>query len=292
MDDATASSRVLERILNACKKFSAAIAKEEVRWAEQFDRNDTGRILDFYSKLNTLSNETSSQLHTPCVPVRLGWGSHFMSTTVILALRNDPILGDVMTDIVRAFELDLIWNMKGKAGDPKTRTVRLNTFPRSRRMVALENKAGAPFGWVTLSDPDVNPGDSFVDIDELTRLYRSQQSGGQPNGRARSERHGRSRERTPEPRETARDQRAKRDASRGLQSLQAQKPQTSVRIGQQVNAEVISNDRRTVVVRLINHQNEELRIQHPYYLRKKGETVKVKVQNVDDNTGRVTRVTL
>ena len=74
--------------------------------------------------------------------------------------------------------------------------------------------------------------------------------------------------------------------------MQSQKSQTSVRIGQQVNAEVISNDRRTVVVRLIDHQNEELRIQHPYYLRKKGETVKVKVQNVDDNTGRVTRVTL
>ena len=295
MDDTTASSRVLERILNACKKFSVAIAKEEVRWAQQFDRNDTGRILDFYSKLNTLSDETASQLHTPCVPVRLGWGSHFMSTTMLLALRNDPILGDVMTDIVRAFELDLIGNMKGKAGNPRTRTVRLDTFPRSRRMVALGDKAGLPFGWVTLSDPDMNPGDPFVDVDVLTRLYRSSQSqssGPSRQGSQRSGYGGHQQSTSFEPRETARDQRVKRDASRGLQSLQSQKPQTSVRIGQQVNAEVISNDRRTVVVRLIDHQNEELRIQHPYYLRKKGETVKVKVQNVDDNTGRVTRVTL
>ncbi len=274
MDNATASSRALERVLSACRMFSAAIAKEEVRWAKQFAENDTRRILDFYNQLDTLKN---------CVPVRLGWGSHFMSTTVVLALRNDPILGEVMTDIVRAFEVDLIWNMKGKAGNPKTRTVKLDTFPRSRRMATLGRSAGAPFGWVALSDPDAEPEEPLVDVDELTRLHRSSQS--QSSRRPQSSTSF-------EPRETARDQRVKRDASRDLQGLQSQKPQTSVHIGQQVNAEVISNDRRTVVVRLINHQNEELRIQHPYYLRKKGETVKVKVQNVDDNTGRVTRVTL
>ena len=99
MDNATTSSRALERVLSACRKFSAVIVKEEVRWAEQFDRNDTGRILSFYNRLNALSDS---------VPVRLGWGSHFMSTTVVLALRNDPILGEVMADIVRAFEVDLI----------------------------------------------------------------------------------------------------------------------------------------------------------------------------------------
>ncbi len=64
--------------------------------------------------------------------------------------------------------------------------------------------------------------------------------------------------------------------------------QTKVRKGQRVNAEVISYDGRTVVVRLIDNQNEEVQFQQiaPH---KSGVRVKVKVQGVD-NTGRVTRV--
>ena len=279
MDDATASSLTLKRILNACQTFSVAIVKEEVRWAEQFDRSDTGRILNFYNRLKALSD---------CVLVRLGWGSHFMSTTVLLALRDDPVLGEVMTDIVRAFELDLIWNRKGKSGHPRTRTVRLESFPRSRRMAALAGKAGAPFGWVALSDPAVEPGDPLVDVDELTRLYRSPQPqrGGQPHGRPQ---YGGRRERAP--RETARSQRERQAALRGLSTVRRQpKPQVKVREGQRVNAEVISNDDRTVAVRLIDNQNEEVKFQQSAYPHKPGAKVKVKVDRVDQRTGRITRV--
>ncbi len=285
MDNATASSRALERILNACKIFSSEIIKEEGRWAEQFEQNDTRRILSFYNGLRELSD---------CVPVRLGWGSHFMSTTVVLALRNDPILGEVMTDIVRAFEVDLIWNMKGKAGNPRTRTVRLDTFPRSRRMATLGRSAGAPFGWVALSDPAVELGEPLMDVDELTQLYRSSQSqsGGRPQERTqRSGRYGGHQQSTSfEPRETTRSQGAMREALRGLQSLQTGQSQASIREGQRVNAEVISNDGNNVRVRLIDNQNEELQMQRPAYPGKPGDRVKVKVQRVDNNTGRVTRV--
>ena len=279
MDDATASSRTLERILNACRTFSAAIVKEEVRWAEQFDRNDTGRILNFYNQLNALAD---------CVPVRLGWGSHFMSTTVLLALRGDSVLGEVMTDIVRAFELDLIWNMKGKSGNPRTRTVRLETFPRSRRMAALAGKAGVPFGWVALSDPAVAPSAPLVDVDELTRLYGSQQPqrGGRPQGRPQ---HGGRRDLAP--RETARGQRTMQEALRGLSRVQQPEPQAKVREGQRVNVEVISNDGKTVVVRLIDNQNEEVKFQQFAFPHKPGAAgVKVKIDRVDQRTGRITRV--
>ena len=285
MDNSTASSRALERILRACQMFSSEIIKEEVRWAEQFEQNDTRRILNFYNGLRTLSG---------CVPVRLGWGSHFMSTTVVLALRNDPILGEVMTDIVRAFEVDLTWNMKGKAGNPRTRTVRLETFPRSRRMATLGRSAGAPFGWIGLSDPTVELGEPLVDVDELTQLYRSSQS--QSSGRSqrdsqRSGRYGEHQQSTSfEPRETTRSQGAMQEALRGLQSLRTGQSQASVREGQRVNAEVISNDGRNVVVRLIDNQNEELRFPQPAYPRKPGDRIKVRVQRVDNNTGRVTRV--
>ena len=279
MDDATASSLTLKRILNACQTFSVAIVKEEMRWAEQFDRSDTGRILNFYNRLKALPD---------CVPVRLGWGSHFMSTTVLLALRDDPVLGEVMTDIVRAFELDLIGNRKGKSGHPRTRTVRLETFPRSRRMAALAGKAGAPFGWMTLSDPAVEPGDPLVDVDELTRLYRSRQPqrGGQPHGRPQ---YGGRRESAP--RETARSQREMQVALRGLSKVRRQsKPKVKVREGQRVNAEVISNDGRTVAVRLIDNQNEEVKFQQSAYPHKPGAKVKMKVDRVDQRTGRITRV--
>lgn len=286
MDNATASSRALERILRACQMFSSEIKKEELRWARQFEQNDTKRIRDFYNGLTALSD---------CVPVRLGWGSHFMSTTVVLALRDDPILGEVMTDIVRAFEVDLISNMKGKAGNPRTRTVRLDTFPRSRRMATLGGSAGAPFGWVVLSDPAVEIGELLVDVDELTQLYRSSQS--RSSGRSQgvtqpSGYRGPQQSTSFEPRETTRSQGAMREALRGLQSLQTgrSQAQASIREGQRVNAEVISNDGRNVRVRLIDSQNEELQMQRPAYPGKPGDSVKVKVQGVDNNTGRVTRV--
>ena len=285
MDNATASSRALERILQVCQMFSSEIIKEEVRWAEQFEQNDTRRILSFYNGLRALSG---------CVPVRLGWGSHFMSTTVVLALRNDPVLGEVMTDIVRAFEVDLIWNMKGKAGNPRTRTVRLDTFPRSRRMATLGRSAGAPFGWVALSDPAVEPGVPLVNVGELTQLYRPSQSQSRGRSQGRSQpsgRYGGHQQSTSfEPRETTRSQGAMQEALRGLQSLRTGQSQASVREGQRVNAEVISNDGRNVVVRLIDNQNEELRFPQPAYPRKPGDRIKVRVQRVDNNTGRVTRV--
>ena len=285
MDNSTASSRALERILRACQVFSSEIIKEEVRWAEQFEQNDTRRILSFYNGLNTLAN---------CVPVRLGWGSHFMSTTVVLALRNDPILGEVMTDIVRAFEVDLIGNMKGKAGNPRTRTVRLDTFPRSRRMATLGSSAGTPFGWVALSDPAVELEEPLVNVGELTQLYRPSQSQSRGRSQGRSQpsgRYGGHQQSTSfEPRETTRSQGAMQEALRGLQSLRTGQSQASVREGQRVNAEVISNDGRNVVVRLIDNQNEELRFPQPAYPRKPGDRIKVRVQRVDNNTGRVTRV--
>ena len=54
MDNSTASSRALERILRACQMFSSEIIKEEVRWAEQFEQNDTRRILNFYNSLRCI----------------------------------------------------------------------------------------------------------------------------------------------------------------------------------------------------------------------------------------------
>lgn len=274
-DPATASRRVIDRILDACAKFSAAIAAEEMRWAGQFGPQDTGRIADFYRNLNALNGET---------PIRLGWGSHFMATTILLALRNDPVLGDTMTDLVRAFEVDLIWSMKGKAGDPKTRTVRLDTFPRSRRMAAFGRSATAPFGWVALSDPAVPAGESLLDVEALTRLFRQERPAG--TGRSPQRPDATVRE---TPRQAQQAKRAMQEAMRGLKPTQTQPRTSGVRENAKISAEVVSNDGRTVVVRLLENQNEEVSFQQPAYRFQTGDRVKVKVQRVD-NSGRVTRV--
>ena len=133
-----------------------------------------------------------------------------------------------------------------------------------------------------------------MDVDELTRLYGSPQSQRDRQSQGGSQRgdryRGRQQPTSFEPRENTRSQGAMREALRGLQSLQGEKSQASIREGQRVNAEVISYDGRTVVVRLIDSQNEEVRFQQPAYPKRPGDRVKVKVQRVDNNTGRVTRV--
>lgn len=84
---------------------------------------------------------------------------------------------------------------------------------------------------------------------------------------------------------------AKPEVSRGLRAPQQQRKfQAKVREGQRVNAKIISKYDMTVVVRLIDNQNEEVRFQQPAYPHKQGDLVKVKVQRVDAETGKVNRV--
>ena len=276
MDQETASAHILDRVRLACRNFSKAIVSEEVKWAEQFDQSTTAHIIDFYQKMEKISKATPV--------VRLGWGSHFMSTTLFLAFRKDPILKRMLGDIARSFPL--VRAPRGRSS--KRPNFNPDRFPQSRRLVCKGQLPFAPFGWVAFSDPTVELGDPLVDVDELTRLHRSQQ----PARGGRSQLHpphtGGQRE---SPRETERSQKDMQEALRGWRPVQQpQESQVKVREGQRVNAEVISNDGRTVVVRLVDNQKEEVRFQQLAYPKKPGDRVKVRVQRVDNNTGKVTRV--
>lgn len=264
--------RMIDRILQASRAFSAAVAAEEIRWAEQFGRNETGRLLDFYQGL--VNRGTSH------VPVRLGWGSHFMSTTLMLALRGDPVLGEVMEDLVRAFEIDLIRSQRSRAGDPRTRRVNLQTFPRSRRLAAVGRSAAAPFGWMEVSALDAETAPALVDTAGL--LVRPERRPARGRGRSpqASSAHF-------QPRGTERDAISVRQARQALQTAQAQ-PEHAVKEGTRVRAEVVSNDGRTVVIRLVGAQNEELSLTRPAYPHRAGARIKVRVQRVVE--GRVTHV--
>ena len=264
--------RMIDRILQASRAFSAAIAAEEVRWAEQFSRNETGRLLDFYQGL-----VNRGESHTP---VRLGWGSHFMSTTLMLALRGDPVLGEVMEDLVRAFEIDLIRSQRSRAGDPRTRRVNLQTFPRSRRLAAAGRNAAAPFGWMEISAPDAETSPALVEAADL--LVRPERRPSRGRGRSPQ---------APatdfEPRDSTRDTISISEIKKALQTTQAQ-PDRAVKEGMRVSAEVVSNNGRTVVIRLVGAQDEELSIIRPAFPHRAGARIKVRVQRVVE--GRVTQV--
>jgi len=274
LNDDELNGRAIGRLLLACQRFADAVIAEERRWAEQFTRKETGRLLDFYGDLE---NRDSSY-----VPVRLGWGSHFMSTTLLLALRDDPVLGPVMEDLVRAFEIDLIRRRQRRTtGDPRTRRVDLKAFPRSRRLAARDREPGAPFGWVELSSPEDDMGPALVETSDLLQQERHTDT----------RRYGRP---TPPPKaESAPIDRDRggismQEAMRGLQRKQ-EAPKGAIRTGMRINAEVISNDGTTVVVRLTGSQNEEVRFRQVAFPHRPREGIKVRVQRINAD-GRVTQV--
>ena len=77
------------------------------------------------------------------MPLRLGWGSHFMATTLLLALKEDAGWRPILERCFRAFDI----------GVPpgSERQIDLDDFPRSRRLVAAGRRPVAPLGWIALA---------------------------------------------------------------------------------------------------------------------------------------------
>lgn len=120
---------------------------------------------------------------------------------------------------------------------------------------------------------------------KLTQLHRQERP--QPPGKPQGQRPDVTPRETPRQAEQA--NKAMQEAKRALQGSKPQQQSSSVRENQRVNAEVISNDGRKVVVRLLENQNEEVTLQQPSYPKRTGEKVKVRVVKVDA-IGRVTQI--
>lgn len=200
-----------------------------------------------------------------------------------------------MEDLIRAFEIDLTPRQKGRAGDSPSRRVDLRTFPRSRRLAARGQRAGAPFGWIALRLPDAPPVEPLVDMAALMAGQRMQpEQHVSPSGvRRRSERPSGAgpRDRRSQTRFEAPPRRAEPPPviPKSLPRPEPQPPKTRYKVGDQVAAEVLSNDNRTVRVRLLEANGEELKFDRAYYPRKQGERTKVKIVKMDA-AGKVTRV--
>lgn len=280
-DEEALKGAVLERIEMACRQFAQALIVEETRWAEQFTAS---RVLQFYERLKALGEEM--------VLLRLGWGSDFLSTTLLLALREDAAWREVLERCFRVFDIGLPPGRRPREGRGE-RSVSLDGFPTSRRLVAVNQRPVAPFGWVALQLLGAPPAPKLLDIEELIK-QQSLSTQPRPSSpqRPRSDSAG---GRRPPSRAEVPPRRPEPPVKMPpLPKPQPRpEPQTAgsskIKKGDKISAEVLSNQGGVVRVRLIGASGEEISFS-AYYPHQVGAKVKVKVDKVDTATGKVMKV--
>lgn len=257
---------VLARVEAAARRFAQAVVAAEQGWTDAHGHGSTDALKDFYNRLGGLIGEGQ-------VPLRLGWGSHFMATTLLLVLKEDTNWRPLLERCFRAFKLGLP-PRKGPSRGPHA--IDLDDFPRSRRLVASDRRPVAPLGWIALVPTgEALPG-ALVEKERL--LARTQ--AGEPRRASRSQ--GR------EPRSTPRPERP-------LQPIKIPKPapkpppRKGPQPGDRVNVEIVANDNAQVVVKVLDNQGEEVRFRQSYYPGRPGTRTKMKVRKVDAQ-GRITQV--
>ncbi len=257
---------VIARIEAAARRFAQAVVAAEQGWTDAHGHGSTDALKDFYNRLGGLIGEGQ-------VPLRLGWGSHFMATTLLLVLKEDASWRPLLERCFRAFKLGLP-PRKGPSKRPYA--IDLDDFPRSRRLVASGKRPIAPLGWIALVPTgEALPG-ALVEKERL--LARTQAE--EPRRASRSQ--GR------EPRSTPRPERP-------LQPIKIPKPapkpppRKGPQPGDRVNVEIVANDNAQVVVKVLDNQGEEVRFRQSYYPGRPGTRKKMKVRKVDAQ-GRITQV--
>ena len=94
--DAQIGQAVISHIEQAARRFAKAVVKAEQRWEKAHGHGKTDALKDFYNRLDGLLDEG-------LVPLRLGWGSHFIATTLLLVLKEDegwrPVLEPLLSGI-------------------------------------------------------------------------------------------------------------------------------------------------------------------------------------------------
>ena len=277
--DEQVEQAVIDRLEAAARRFAKAIVGAEQRWEEAYGHGSTRDLKDFYNRLDDLIGKGQ-------VPLRLGWGSHFMSTTLLLALKEDAGWSPILERCFRAFDIGVPPRRHRDRGRDSERQIDLDDFPRSRRLVAAGRRPVAPLGWIALV-PTVEelPG-PLVEKERL--LARTQESeptrGERPQaGRSRDGRGGRSESGlAPRPERPLPKIRLPKPAPKPL-------PRQGPQPGDRVNVEIVANANAQVTVKVLDGQGEEVRFRQPYYPGRPGERRKMKVRAVDAQ-GKITQV--
>ena len=180
--DAQLDRAVLTRIETAARRFAKAIVAAERRWEERHGHGSTAALRDFYEKLDGLMGKG-------LVPLRLGWGSHFMGTTLLLVLKEDAGWRSILDRCFQVFDI-------GIPPGPRRgmdRKIDLDDFPRSHRLVADgDRRPVAPLGWVALAPTAEELPGPLLEKDRLVVRSRGEEHGQGRRGDAGRERRGES----------------------------------------------------------------------------------------------------
>ena len=259
---------VIARVEAAAQRFAQAVVAAEQGWEDAHGHGSTNALKDFYNRLDSLIQKGQ-------VPLRLGWGSHFMATTLLLLLKEDTGWRPILKRCFEAFDLGLPPH-RGQSRGP--RTIDLDDFPRSRRLVAADRQPVAPLGWIALvPTAEALPG-ALVEKERL--LARTQ--AGEPRRESKTEAGGYGTGRRSE-------------SERPLQPIKLPKPapepppRKGPQPGDRVNVEIVANDNAQVAVKVLDNQGEEVRFRQSYYPGRPGTRTKMKVRKVDAQ-GKITQV--
>ena len=276
--DGRLEQAVVARIETAARRFAKAVVAAERSWEQAHGHGSTRAIREFYNRLDDLIEKGQ-------VPLRLGWGSHFMATTLLLALKEDSGWRRVVEECFRRFGLGVPPGRSRARGSGAPRQLDLDGFPRSRRLVAAGTRPVAPLGWVALAPTaDDLPG-PLVAREQI--LPPIQERGPRPETTKRADRYGRGRP-------PGRSWPARRPAtplpkSRFRKPSPKPPPRKGPKPGSRVNVEILANDNAQVEVRVLDGQGEVLRFRQSYYPGQPGDRKKLKVRKVNAQ-GRITQV--
>ena len=246
---------VIARIEAAARRFARAVVAAEQGWTDAHGHGSTDALKGFYNRLDGLIREGQ-------VPLRLGWGSHFVATTLLLVLKEDASWRPLLERCFRAFKLGLP-PRKGPSRGPHA--IDLDDFPRSRRLVASDSRPAAPLaplGWIALVPMgEALPG-ALVEKEQL--LARTQAGEPPKPGNAMADAFANALKPKPTP-------------SKGPQP------------GDRVNVEIVANENAQVVVKVLDNQGEEVQFRQNHYPSQPGTRARLRVIRVDAQ-GRITQV--
>ena len=268
---------VVNRLEEAARRFARAIVEAEQHWEESHGYGTTHDIKGFYNRLDDLIGKGQ-------VPLRLGWGSHFMANTLLLVLKEDAGWRPILERCFRAFDIGVPPRRHRGRGRESERHIDLDDFPRSRRLIAAGRRPIAPLGWIALVPTmEALPGPLVEKERLIAQTQRGDpRQGGRPQvgGPGRGGRRGagsspRS-ERPPPPIKIPKP-------------TPKPSPRKGPQPGDRVNVEIVANDNAQVTVKVLDGQGEEVKFRQPYYPGQPGEKRKMKVRAVDAQ-GRITQV--
>ncbi len=133
--------RILDRLMQAAQQFGTAVAQHDRMWAQTYPGMEN--FLD----------------HLPELSLKIGWGSGFHATTVMLAMLKNPALLQIEQDVFARFQLGRAPRQQ-RAGNERRTPVELSNLPRSRRLhtpaiTSMPNPQ--PIGWIELAWEPLQP---------------------------------------------------------------------------------------------------------------------------------------